>query len=82
MEKKYQCKLWSRELTGSEHCVWVSGAMIKDGQVVITISTEQCFISQELAFAALEVFRSVPHNAEWSCEAGVCFSSDVNQKEV
>lgn len=75
MEKKYECKLWARELTGDKTCRWVSGVVVKDGQVVIQTSTIPCYISPELATAAGTVFQHASNVKQFSVSSGYIFGT-------
>lgn len=75
MEKKYECKLWARELTGDRTCRWVSGVVVKDGQVIIETSRVPCFISPELSSAAAEVFSHASNVTRWTAHSSMVQSS-------
>lgn len=78
MEKKYQCKLWAKELSSDNTCRYVSGVVVRDRQVVITTSAGPAAISEDLAYFAVNIFSMAENVSRYKYEIShsVC-SSDV-----
>lgn len=81
MEKKYQCKLWAKELIGDNTCRWVSGVVVRDREVVITTSPVPVSISKDLAEVAAEVFSKAKNVTKYQYEISQKVRSEETKEE-
>ena len=80
MEKKYQCKIWAKELGTGKKCQWVSRVTLETGKIVIHTSLVPVAIPADLGKAVADIVSKADNLTEWHTEFSVIQGTSAEEE--